>query len=242
MKKKQRRKLRKKIKKNIASKRGNQNFQAQQQAPQSQTSDQAAFARKLSPELRQQFDLFVSNALNVIHDPQVSQRIIQKLRSASDPVETVAVTVVDIVRRLEAGARNHGVNLNLAVVAQGGNIILNEIVTLEKAAGIPPLSDEQKYQAYSLAVALYINKAVKDGEITPQELQQWAEELKQTKQGQKIWAEVQKAASANPDTTPEQQPAPEAAPSSEQGPSAPVAPNQGTGQPSPGLLQNNGGA
>ena len=237
MKKKQKRKSRGKIKRNVA------NNKSQQQFSQTQASNQTTFTPKLSPELRQQVDIFVSNAINIIHDPKVSQMIIQKLRSSPDPVQTAAMTTVDIVRRLESAAKNNGVNLNLAVVAQGGNIILNEITILAKAAGIPPLNDEQKYHAYCLAVALYINKAVKDGEITPQELQQWAEDIRKTRQGQKIFAGVQEMARANPDMPTGQQPPTERTSPPEQGPSSASGPGVSVpATPAPGLLQNNGGA
>ncbi len=231
MKKKQRKKNRRKVRKGIVS---NQ----LQQPSQIQNSNQTTFTPELSPELRQQVDIFVSNAINIIHDPKISQMIIQRLKNSSDLVETTATITVDIVRRLEASARNNGINLNLAVVAQGGNIILNEIITLAKLAGILPLDDEQKYHAYCLAVALYINKAVKDGEITPQELQQWAEDIKRTKQGQKIFAQVQEMVRANPDisTGESSPPVPESSSTSEPRPSASVP------LPTSGLLQNNGGA
>ena len=231
MKKKQRKKNKREVGRNIVSNQV-------QQPSQIQNSNQTTFTPKLSPELRQQVDIFVSNAINIIHDPKVSQMIIQRLKNSSDLVETTATITVDIVRRLEASARNNGINLNLAVVAQGGNIILNEIITLAKLAGILPLDDEQKYHAYCLAVALYINKAVKDGEITPQELQQWAEDIKRTKQGQKIFAQVQEMARANPDMPVRKAFPPMSKPFSTPGP----GPSASVSPPTSGLLQNNGGA
>ena len=237
MKKKLRKKLKKK-RKNIQQKVKAQKRQVpQQQTSQQQTSQQSAFAAGLSPEIRRQFDLFISNAISVIHDPQVSQRIIQKLKTTSDPVETVATTTLDIVERLKASAKNNGVNLNLAVIAQGGNIIMNEILTLAKTAGMPPLDDKEKYKAFSLAVALYLSKAVKDGDVTPQELQQWTEDAKKTKQGQKILQGIQEVAAKQPEGA---SPAPGQANPLEilQG-NQPQQPAPGASPP--GLLQNKGG-
>lgn len=137
-----------------------------------------------------QYDMFVANGISLIHDPKISEGLIKRVAGAADPVDAIARVTLDIVQRLESSAQKNGMELSPTTLAHGANDLMGEVITLAEAAGMQPLNDEQRHQAYSLATALYLDSAVKSGKITPEQLQQMGQEASATPQGQKIAQQV----------------------------------------------------
>ena len=173
-----------------------------------------------------QYDMFVANGISLIHDPKISEGLIKRVANAADPVDAIARVTLDIVQRLESSAQKNGMELSPTTLAHGANDLMGEVITLAEAAGMQPLTDEQKHQAFSLATALYLDSAVKEGKITPEQLQQMGQEASATPQGQKISQQISGGMEGG------------VSPSSRQTPPPAAAPQQSP--PQGGLLQGRG--
>ena len=147
---------------------------------------------RTDPKIQEQITIFVANGLQIIHDPKITDDILNTIKAGKDPLEAIASVTVKIVDLLERHAEQKGVKLADATKIYGANNIMGEIILLaEKAGIIPKLTDEQKRQAYSLAVSMYLNDAVQSGKMTKEQLIQLAQQAKQTQQGQKIAGRVE---------------------------------------------------
>jgi len=65
-------------------------------------------------------------------------------------------------------------------------VLMGEIISIAEIAGAEPLSEEERYKAFSLAVSKYLSNAVKTGRISPDQLQQMKQQAMQSPQGQEI--------------------------------------------------------
>lgn len=141
---------------------------------------------QLPQEVQDRVDMFLANGIRLVHSEKVSDGFLKVILDGPDPVMGIADATLDIVGRLEGSAGERGVSLPPEILAQVANILMGEIIKVSETAGLEPMSDEQKYQAYSLAVSKYLDQAVKSGKITPEQLQQMGAEAGQTPEGQKI--------------------------------------------------------
>jgi hypothetical protein len=158
----------------------------EEMAQRQQKPGQQGTQKQATPEEQMQYDLIVANGMSIIHDPKVSKELLNRLSQSADPIDAIARATLDIIMRLKQSAGNNNVKLSLTAIAHGANQLMGEIITLAESAGMEPLTDEQKYQAFSLAVSLYIDNAVKSGEISQEELQGMAQSASQSPEGQKI--------------------------------------------------------
>lgn len=137
-------------------------------------------------DLQGKFDQYVINALNIIHDEKVTPGLIQRMQ-AGDPVNAIGDIAVDIAERLDATAEEKQFELKANTIINGLNVVVGELSELAEAAGIEPLDPEEKYQAYSYALGRYLEDAVEQGKISPEELQQMRQMMEaedQAEQGQ----------------------------------------------------------
>lgn len=135
---------------------------------------------KVSPEIQEQFDIFITNGMNIIHDPKVSDGILNRIMQGGDPVKNIAEATVDIVTRLADSASESGMALSDNVLVHGSNFLMGEIISLAEAAGMQKLTEEQRTQSYQLATSLYLDDSVKAGKISPEQLSQLGEQAKQS--------------------------------------------------------------
>lgn len=133
-----------------------------------------------------QMDLFVANGMKLIHTQKISDAIVKQMKSAGNPVTAISGLTLNIVSQLEASAKAAGKKLSLTVLAYGANILMGEVINLAEAAGMKPISDEDKYQAFSLTVARYLDAAVKSGQMTKEEVMQLGKQMESSPEGQKI--------------------------------------------------------
>jgi hypothetical protein len=143
------------------------------------------------PKTQDTFDAFMSNGINIIHNEKVSDGMIQNILNADDPVKEIANATLNVVNRLEQSGSENGMNFGPEILSNGANILMGEIIQVAEISGLKPLTEEEKYMAYSLTVSRYIDEAIKSGKITPEQLQEMSQQAQQTPEGQKIVAETQ---------------------------------------------------
>ena len=153
---------------------------------------QQGLLNKPDPRLQEQVDIFVSNGIQIIHNQRLSGNLIKQLKNSKDPVDTISAATLKVIEMLEADAEKKGAKLQDATKINGANQLMGEIINLaETSKAIEPLTDEQKYQAFSLALSTYLDKAVTSGKMSKEQLMAHAEEAQQTPEGQKIAQELQ---------------------------------------------------
>ena len=145
------------------------------------------------PKQQEQYDIFVSNGISIIHSDKTTKALIDQIVKSPDPIEAIADATLGVVKRLQASAASNKIELNDGVVAHGANQLMGEIITIVEAAGMEPLTDEQKQQSFSLAVGKYLEDAVKTGRMTPEQVSRMGQEASQTPEGQKIAAQMESA-------------------------------------------------
>lgn len=146
--------------------------------PATQTTDQEAF------------DKFVINGLKILHEPQMTDKIAQAVSRAEDPVDTIGDVSLMVVERLEASAVDEKFNMNASAVINGMNAIVGEVINIAEATGIQPLTEDQKFQAFSWTLSNYLGNAVDRGDLKKEDLVSLGEQMAQTPEGQKISGQV----------------------------------------------------
>jgi len=135
------------------------------------------------------FDMFMSYAIKIVHSRQFSDNIAQefkKLKDSNRVIDLIARLTLDVVTRVEDGARTKGLTIPNNVKIHAANQTMGDIITIAEIVGVPKLTDEQKAQAFSLCVSTYLDQEVKAGRLTPEEVQRMSSQIQQTPEGQKI--------------------------------------------------------
>ena len=184
---------------------------------------------QVPPEIQNQFDMFVINGMEIIHDPKVTDGILNRLQKGGDPIRGIAEATVDIVNRLSESATENGIQMANEVLVHGSNVLMGEIMNITEVAGMEPLTEEQKTQSFQLATSLYLDNAVKSGKMTPEQMEQLSQ---QTQQAQPEFAAKVSGGQGQPGRG--------QGPGGGQGPTPGQGPRQGQG-PGQGIL-NRGGA
>lgn len=135
------------------------------------------------PELQDAFDQFVINGLKILYAPDVAAGIVKRVKANPDTIAAIGDATLDIVARLEKSASKEAKEPVAHTVVNGLNVIMGEIINIVEAAGMQPLEDEQKYQAFSWVVAKYISDAVRTGRVTKEELVDIGTQIMMTKEG-----------------------------------------------------------
>jgi len=141
---------------------------------------------KTDPKVQEEADVFVANGVQIIHQPNVSDNLIKQIQSSKDPIEGIANATLSIVERLEESSGQNGVQISDTAKIHGANQLMGEIIQIAEIAGVPKLNDDQKYQAFSMAVSRYLDKSVKSGKMSKEQLAQMGKEAGATPEGQKI--------------------------------------------------------
>lgn len=165
-------------------------------------------------QVQEEFDQFVINSLNIVHNKKTTPKILKSLKSNPDTVDAVADMAVILTNRL-LGAKKKPISG--AAFIQGINVMVGELITLAESAGANPLNEEQRYQAYSSAISQVLNEAVSSKKMKPQDLERIKAKLDH--EGR---MEAQKAGVSMPQEQPmpqeqqPQQPMPQQQPQSQQ--------------------------
>lgn len=148
--------------------------------------DQKQTQQEVSPEIQEQLDIFISNGMSIIHNPQVSDGILSKILKSKNKIEAIAEAIVLIINRLFDSASQNNQTLANETLIFGSNFLLGELITLAETAGMQKLTDEQKTEALQRGVGMFIDDAVKNKRISKDQLIDMGNQVKQTQEGQKI--------------------------------------------------------
>ena len=146
---------------------------------------------KLSPEIQADTDMFVINGMDIIYDEKAIKSILNRIGTGKDPIQTIAEVFVSIIFKITKSAKAAKKEMSNSVVLSASNYLLGELFQALEAAGMAPLNEEQAVGVWQIAISLYIDKAIKSGDMTQQELMAFGEQIKQTEEGKKILAAEQ---------------------------------------------------
>jgi hypothetical protein len=141
---------------------------------------------KVSPETQAIMDMFVINGMELIYDEKQVQTMLPRLSAGEDPTKSMAELLLDIVNRIVSSAKDAGKEIPPEVILHGSNILFGELLKVLDAAGMAPLSEEQKTAVWQLFSSSYIDQAIKSGQMTEQEIILLSKGIKQTEEGKKI--------------------------------------------------------
>lgn len=159
-----------------------------QNQPQQQV--QQLSGEKLTPQQQQLLNLYLTAGRKIIREAR--EKILAQIGSG-DPIDGIATTTVQIVIRLEKKAIEAGQQIDPGIHMAAANLLMGEIIQLYEQSGGQKLSDEQRYQAYSMALSIYLDDAVRSGKITKDELQQMSQMMQQSPDGAKIAQQLQQS-------------------------------------------------
>lgn len=156
-----------------------------------QVQDTPETSQAVDPKVQEEFDILVINGMNIIHSEKAAKGIVGKIKGSANKVQATAEVTVDIITRLVDSALSSNVDISKDALVHGANFLMGEIITLAEKAGIEPFSEEEKAQVFQAAVSMYLDKAVKQGKITQEELAQLSEEAKQTEKGREMAVQIE---------------------------------------------------
>lgn len=131
----------------------------------------------VSPEEQAMYDKFVDNGLSLIFDEKAAPQLLNRIKSAPNPVEGLAATTVMVVSRLRDSAENSGQQIEPAVLLHGGAELMENIAMLAKASGVHEYSESEMEQATYAAMDQYGDQAVKSGKVDKQAVAQDFQEM-----------------------------------------------------------------
>lgn len=145
--------------------------------PQGQAQGQDQSQQPIDPKTQEEFDMFVSNGMQILYDEKVAQTVVNNIMNSQDPITAIAQETLNIVDRLETNSAENGVQISDGAKVQGANHIMGEIMSLAEDAGSPKLSEEQRKQCWDMAIAKYLDDGVKSGKISQEQLMSQAEQI-----------------------------------------------------------------
>ena len=147
--------------------------------------------QELPPESQEQFDLFIINGMNIIHNEKASKSILNVISKSQDPIKAIAGETVKIVDRIATDAAKNGLALSNDVLVHGGNFLMGEIINVAETAGMQKMTDEEKSASFELATAQYLDESVKSGKVSPEQMAQLGQQARQSPEGQQIAQKMQ---------------------------------------------------
>ena len=147
-----------------------------QQMPQGQDPMMGEDGEQASPEEQDQYEKMITNAMSTLHGEQ-SDLILEKLAQDGDPEQAVGDVVVSLIVKLYESAEEAGQPLSDAVILNGGEEILNEVVNLGMIAGVWGDIDEDEGETIQQEAMLIVMDKFgryleQQGRFNPEELDQ----------------------------------------------------------------------
>lgn len=115
------------------------------------------------------YQMYVARGLELISSQQTSASILQMLKTG-DPMNALARTLVVIMQKLDAAARQKGIDIPDMVKIYGSHELLQALVEVGQAAKILNIDKDVVELAYSVAVQNYIKSEINGGRINPAKL------------------------------------------------------------------------
>ena len=139
-------------------------------------------------QLQEQVDTFAANAIRMINDEKVADRIISRLSMAEDPVNETADTTLDFMGRLEESVSKSTGPPPMPVFISGANVVMGEIINLAEVANVKKFSQEDKVKAFGLVMSKYVSGAVDSGAISKEQLIAMGKDAEQSEAGKEFRA------------------------------------------------------
>jgi hypothetical protein len=111
------------------------------------------------------YDTYVDKATILIHSPQTRELFLKSLGITKDPVQTVADLTVQIMRRVDSAAREHGIEVQDGVKAVAAHTIVDLVCELADAARLFTLKPILLKLTLSVVVQQYMQQEIKAGRI-----------------------------------------------------------------------------
>lgn len=122
---------------------------------------------KISSESQQ----IVTRAMEILHHPSTRDKVVNDLKTSSDPVQAVANQATIIMHKMDSMARSEGQELDYGARIKGGQGVIKEVGDISANIG-NPLTPEDTELAYGISVQKYLDDEIKAGNIDQKELQQ----------------------------------------------------------------------
>lgn len=139
-------------------------------------------APNVTPEEQQQYDLFVTNGMQVLDDEKALPQVIEAIRGDGSPVEGLANALVTLVMRLEDSAAEQGQKISGDVMMHGATELLEQMVDLAEKAGVHEFDEKEMESALYLAMDTYRSSRQEQGKLPEDELKADMEQLIQADQ------------------------------------------------------------
>jgi hypothetical protein len=178
---------------------------------------------KADPKLQQQYDMFMANGMNIIHSQKFSDTLAKAMSTVKDQgkiIDLIANATLNVIIAVEDSAGQKGIKFPANMLIMLGNQLMGQVIAIYTIVTKKKLTEEQKGQAFSLAVSLYLDQAVKSGKLTPQQVQEIAAQMSKSPVGQKVAKRIdathkqgkflQKVPPPRPEPQPQGQPPPQA--------------------------------
>jgi hypothetical protein len=125
----------------------------------------------VTPEEQQEYELFVSKGQELIYGDSFDS-ILERLRADEDPVQALANTIVQVVRRLVVSSRDAGKDFAGDLVYQGGSELIEDLANTMDAAGIHTFTEQELEKTLYVALDLYRDIEIEEGELDQEGAQQ----------------------------------------------------------------------
>ena len=123
-----------------------------------------------SPEEQEQYNMFVSQAFNLIYDEKMMPQIIEMLKGEGDPIEGLARAASMVISRIRRSAIEGGVDLSGDVLLHAGTEILEDLADLSREAEIKDYTQDPDAleAAYFRALDIFRVELQENGELDPE--------------------------------------------------------------------------
>lgn len=119
---------------------------------------------------KDEFAQYVARATALIHSEQGREAYINVLRG-TDPVQKVANVTILVMQRVDSVARSKNIEIQDSVRVLAAKAIVDMVIELGEAAKcFPPMDDDMKEFALSVAVQDYVNAEIKAGRMHRQKV------------------------------------------------------------------------
>lgn len=114
------------------------------------------------------YDIFVAQGI------KMAAKIAPSIQGKAS-IDTLGNALFEIVKKVEEGGAKNGIEFDIPVLLHGSNDILGHLIEL---SGVD-INEEQVKAVVGIAVGRYIQDAVKTGKMTPEQVQQLAQQGQQ---------------------------------------------------------------
>lgn len=141
-------------------------------AAEAETSEERVLGEmtNATPEEQEQYNMFVSQAYNLIYDDAMMPQIIEMLKGEGDPIEGLARAASMIISRVRASAIEAGMELSGDVLLHAGTEVLEDLAELSKEAEVKDYTQDPDALegAYFRALDIFRMELQENGELDPQ--------------------------------------------------------------------------